>query len=159
MRGTRVPTLAAGWASSLAPRFLLLPLLRREAKGRRERILERDRREAQSAAAAPFDSSLDRPVFVIDGYRGGVTFWDWLALPGGGLWYAFLWPLVGETVLQRVKENPRLRAVLELDGHTFEEMAEKASAAVSRIREALATGRIELVNGTYAQPLSQTISG
>jgi len=159
MRGTRVPTLAAGWAASLTPRFLLLPLLRREAKGRRERILERDRREAQSAAGTPFDSSLDAPVFVIDGYRGGVTPWDWLALPGGGLWYAFLWPLVGETVLQRVKENPRLRAVLELDGHTFEEMTEKASAAVSRIREALATGRLELVNGAYAQPLSQTISG
>ena len=159
MRGTRVPTLATIWPSSLAPRFLLLPLLRREAKGRRERILERDRREAQSAAGTPFDSSLDAPVFVIDGYRGGVTFWDWLVLPGGGLWYAFLWPLVGETVLQRVKENPRLRAVLEIDGHTFEEMAEKASAAVSRIREALATGRLELVNGAYAQPLSQTISG
>ncbi len=159
MRGTRVPTLGATWPSSLAPRFLLLPLLRRDAKGRRERILERDRIEAQSAAGAPFDSFLDRPVFVIDGYRGGVTFWDWLGLPGGGLWYAYLWPLVGETVLQRVEENARLRAVLEIDGHTFEEMAEKASAALLRIREALATGRIELVNGTYAQPLSQTISG
>jgi len=159
MRGTRVPILPTAWPSSLAPRILLLPLLRRAARSRRQRILERDRQDAQLAAGAPFDSSLDRPVFVIDGYRGGVTFWDWLALPGGGLWYAFLWPLVGETVLQRVKQNPRLRAVFELDGHTLEEMAEKASAAVSRIREALAEGRVELVNGTYAQPLSQTISG
>jgi len=159
MRKDRLPALSAIWSSSLIPRAVSLPLLRRTVGKRRRRILERDRRDAQAAAGTVFADALDQPVFVIDAYRGGITFWDWLVLPGGGFWYAFLWPLVGETVLQRLREIPRLRTVLELDGHTIEEMAEMSPAAISQIREAIASGQMEIVNGAYVQPLSQGISG
>ena len=159
MRNDRLSALPAIWSSSLIPRAVSLPLLRRTVGNRRRRILDRDRREAQAAAGTVFADALDQPVFVIDAYRGGITFWDWLILPDGGFWYAFLWPLVGETVLQRLKEIPRLCAVFELDGHTIKEMAETSPGAISQIRESIASGRMEIVNGAYVRPLAQGISG
>jgi hypothetical protein len=145
--------------SSLVPRALQLLLLRRAARRRRERLLRGEKQLAHAAAGAPLHADFADPVCLIDGYHGSVTFWDWIALKGGGLWYAFLWPLVFEIVLERLEVDSRLAAVLELDGHTYEEMAEEAPAAVARIGELLATGRLELVNGTYAQPLARTVSG
>jgi hypothetical protein len=145
--------------SALLPRAVQLLLLRRAARNGRQRLLREERLLAHAVAGVSLRSDSAGPVHLVDGYHGSVTFWDWIALKRGGLWYEFLWPLVFETVLERLRADPRLCAVLELDGHTFEEMAEKAPAAVAQIRELLATGRLELVNGTYAQPLARTVSG
>lgn len=145
--------------SSLLPRAVQIALLRRAAKVRRQRLLREERRLAHASAGDPLHAAHPDPVHLIDGYHGSVTFWDWIGLKGGGLWYAFLWPLVFETVLDRLRADPRLRAVLELDGQTTEEMAEKAPEALAGVRELLATGRLELVNGAYAQPLARAISG
>jgi alpha-mannosidase len=98
-------------------------------------------------------------VYLIDAYHGGVTFWDWILAPGGGLWYFYFWPQVGERLLDAACQRPDRPVVFEFDAHAYEDMARRAPAAVAKMRWALACGALEVVNGTYGQPLSQTISG
>ncbi|MGD0766433.1 MAG: hypothetical protein ABR978_09060, partial [Dehalococcoidia bacterium] len=118
--------------------------------------MKQDRLLAQTAAGTLLEEGLERPLFVVDAYEGSAAVWDWL-LRGG--WHSVVWPALGETLLQRVRQNSALRAVLALDGLTYEEMAEKAPAAIDLLREALASGRLEIANGGYSHPLALAISG
>ncbi len=95
----------------------------------------------------------------MDGYHGGVVFWDWLALPDGGLWYLYNWPLCLQPALERALRDDRFRVTLDLDGRTYEDMADRAPEAVRQMQEVLRRGRLEVVNGTYGQPLAPSVSG
>jgi alpha-mannosidase len=101
----------------------------------------------------------ENTVYLIDAYHGGVTFWDWVVAPGGGLWYFYFWPQVGERLIDAACRQPDRPVVFEFDAHAYEDMARRAPAAIAKMRWALACGALEVVNGTYGQPLSQTISG
>ncbi len=101
----------------------------------------------------------DSTVFLIDAYHAGVTFWDWIVAPGGGLWYFYFWPVVGEALLRRLHESPDRPAVFDMDAHAYEDMARQAPQFVANIRRAVEAGALEIANGTYGQPLSQTVSG
>jgi hypothetical protein len=46
---------------------------------------------------------------------------------------------------------------LELDAHTYEELAGRSASDLEALRSALRSGRLEVVNGTYAQPLAPTV--
>lgn len=141
--------------SPWVPRPLLLTAFRGAARLMRLRTERRDRREAE---AQPVPSSDQEPsLWFADIYHGGVTFWDWILLRGGGLWWSVLWPLVVRTSLERLRRYPEARTILELDAHSYEELAERSPADLEALRSALATGRLELVNGTYAQPLAPTV--
>lgn len=98
-------------------------------------------------------------VYLVNAYHGGVTFWDWIVAPGGGLWYFYFWPRVGEPLLDEACQRPDRPVVFEFDAHAYEDMGRRAPAAIAKMRWALGCGALEIVNGTYAQPLSQTISG
>jgi hypothetical protein len=151
------PLLAKPLLSPLLPRPAARLLVRAAATTLRQGIRRRDQRQAQAVEEPPRQPA-DDAIYFAESYHGGVTFWDWVVLPGGGLWYEFCWPLVIETALERLARYPRLRTVLELDGHTYEEMARRAPAAVAMMRRAAASGRLEIANGTYGQPLAQTVS-
>ena len=141
--------------SPLVPRSLLLAVARGAVRLMRARTERRDRREAGSEPLPPGE---DEPrLWFADIYHGGVTFWDWIALRGGGLWWSALWPLVIGTSLERLRRYPEARAVLELDAQSYEELARRSPSDVEALRSALAEGRLEVVNGTYAQPLAPTV--
>ncbi|MCL6430728.1 MAG: hypothetical protein K6V36_07675 [Anaerolineae bacterium] len=109
--------------------------------------------DARAALAAPYQLAAGTPIYLLDGFHGGIPFWDWL-LPQEGLWASFLWPAVGGALLRR-----GLPVTLELDGYTFEALAERSPGTLVGLREAVARGCVELVNGTYAQPFLDTLSG
>ncbi|MGQ9681232.1 MAG: hypothetical protein ACUVX9_01710 [Anaerolineae bacterium] len=111
------------------------------------------RQDARTALVVPRDLNLEGPVFLLDGYHGGVPFWDWL-LPGDGLWTSFLWPVVGGSLLRR-----GLPVALELDGCTYQRLAAHQPATLKALGKAVACGWVELVNGTYAQPFLDTLAG
>ncbi len=115
-----------------------------------------DRRQAATPLTHPTPAG---PVYLVDGYHGGVVFWDWLVLPGGGLWYLYNWPLCLQPALERALRDDRFRVTLDLDGWTYEDMAVRAPEAIRQMREALRLGRLEVVNGTYGQPLALSVSG
>jgi hypothetical protein len=104
------------------------------------------------------DINLKSPVYIIEGYHGGVLYWDWLILIKGGLWKNLVWPAVGESLLYRA-EKQGIPLVLELDAVTFRYMADNQHRAFSRLKRLINEGMIEIVNGTFSQPLLQTISG
>jgi hypothetical protein len=133
----------------------LLALARGAARLMRLRIERRDRLEAKRESLPPGDE--EPGLWFADIYHGGVTFWDWIVLPGGGLWWEVLWPLVTRTSVERLRRYPELRTVLELDAHTYEELAGRSPADVEALRSVLAAGSMEVVNGTYAQPLAPTV--
>ncbi|MBC7228060.1 MAG: hypothetical protein H5T61_12670 [Thermoflexales bacterium] len=117
------------------------------------------RDERRQAAAPPNVPAPAGPLYLVDGYHGGVVFWDWLVLPDGGLWYLYNWPLCLQPALERALRDGRFRITLDLDGWTYEDMAARAPEAVRQMREALHLGRLEVVNGTYGQPLAGSVSG
>lgn len=141
--------------SPLVPRALLIRVARGAARLMRLRIERRDRREARGGPRPPRDH--EPALWFADIYHGGVTFWDWIVLPGGGLWWEVLWPLVVRTSVDRLRRYPETRIILELDAHTYEELAGRSRADVDALRSVIATGRMEIVNGTYAQPLAPTV--
>ena len=101
---------------------------------------------------------LKSPVYIMEGYHGGMLYWDWLILRKGGLWESLIWPAVGESLLYRAG-NQGIPLVLELDATTFSHMKEYQHKSFSRLRNLIGAGRIEIVNGTFSQPILQTISG
>jgi alpha-mannosidase len=107
---------------------------------------------------SPVADRLENPIYLLDGYHGGIPFWDWLLLPHGGLWRTLLWPAVGEVLVQRAKEA-RLPVLLEIDGYTYATMADQQPQALARLKEVVAAGTIEIANGTYAQPFLRTLGG
>ena len=117
------------------------------------------REDRRQAAAPPTHPAPAGPVYLLDGYHGGVVFWDWLVLPGGGLWYLYNWPLCLQPAIERALRDDRFRATLDLDGWTYEDMAVRAPEAIRQMQEALRLGRLEVVNGTYGQPLALSVSG
>jgi alpha-mannosidase len=104
------------------------------------------------------DIHLKSPVYIMEGYHGGVLYWDWLILRKGGLWKTLIWPAVGESLLERA-EKQGILLVLELDSVTFRYMAENQHSAFSRLKKLITEGVIEIVNGTFSQPLLQSLSG
>ena len=152
------PLLTKLLLSPLLPRPVLPLVARIAAAIMRQRIHRQDRQQARTLLHAPRQPA-DDALYFAEAYHGGVTYWDWIVAPGGGLWYAFCWPLVIRTALERLDRYPWLRMVLELDGHTYEDVLREDPAAIAMMRRAAASGRLEIANGTYAQPLAQTISG
>jgi len=141
--------------SRLLPRPVLHTIAKAVAGVMRRRIRARDRLEAETVPLPAADTA---PVlYFADIYHGGVTFWDWVVLRGGGLWWTVIWPLVIRTSVERLRAHPELRTVLELDAHTYEELGRRGHADIEALRQVIALGRMEIVNGTYAQPLAQTI--
>jgi hypothetical protein len=157
----------SGWrqrlaTSSLLPRFVLLSVARIAVTIMRRRIRTRDRLETNQVSRATGDGT--DGIYFADIYHGGATFWDWVVLRGGGLWWNVLWPLVIDVSAERLRAHPELRTVLELDAQTYEELEQRAATSGKRsplraLRATIADGRMEIVNGTYAQPLAPTISG
>jgi len=137
------------------------PVFRRAAVRLAVALLRRRqaREDRRQAAAPPTHPPPAGPLYLVDGYHGGVVFWDWLVLPDGGLWYLYNWPLCLQPALERALQDDRFRVTLDLDGWTYEEMAVRAPEAIRQMREALRLGRLEVVNGTYGQPLALSVSG
>jgi len=98
-------------------------------------------------------------LHFVDGYHGGVVFWDWIGLAGGGLWRVYNWPLCLKPVIKRAVADDRFRVVLDLDAYTYEWMEENDEKAITLLQRGIRKGRIEPVNGTYAQPFSAAESG
>lgn len=142
-------------SSRWVPPFLLRQIARAAVGILRRRRQRADRR----AAKQPFPPFPACPLYLLDGYHGGVLFWDWLALPGGGLWYLYNWPLCLQPAVERALQDSCFRVVLDLDAYTYEDMAQKAPRAIQQMRQAIRSGRLEVVNGTYAQPLAASTSG
>ncbi|MGQ9572934.1 MAG: hypothetical protein ACUVV3_07100 [Dehalococcoidia bacterium] len=140
----------------LFPQPVLLALVRPAVAALRQRFRQQDRRQAEAAERLAFPAE---HVYCIDGYHGGITFWDWLALPKGGFWYAYCWGLIGRLLLERASGSPPLHVVFDVDAHTCEHMARRHPEAIAQLRQAVQAGAIEVVNGTYGQPLAQTVSG
>jgi len=144
--------IASPWVPSGLVRALLGTLSAWQAR----RQLACDRQAWRGVAgASPPDG---KKLYLLDGFHGGIAFWDWIVLAKGGLWQAVLWPAIGEVVVERALELG-LPAVLELDGYTCQQMALRQPQALERLARAVAAGTVELVNGTYAQPFLDTLSG
>ncbi|MBX2997292.1 MAG: hypothetical protein KF893_02185 [Caldilineaceae bacterium] len=60
-------------------------------------------------------------------------------------------------ILKRTQENPGYKINLELDAYTYEDWQRDPSPALETLRTALRDGRAEIVNGSYTQPMSETI--
>jgi hypothetical protein len=54
---------------------------------------------------------------------------------------------------------PHAKTCLNLDARAYEFMAEKFPEVAQRLRQQLAAGKVELIGGTYGQPMGTTISG
>ncbi len=124
------------------------------------------RRATKAALKLPAESTSEHPsvsvpekLYFVDGYHGGVIFWDWLILPGGGLWRTYNWPLCVRPVIKRALHDSRFKVVLDFDAYTYEWMAKHDSHATSLLRSALDASVLEIVNGTYGQPFGCAESG
>lgn len=120
--------------SPLVPRSLLLAAFGGAARLMRLRIERRDRLEAKREPLPPRGE--EPSLWFTDIYHGGATFWDWILLRGGGFWWSVLWPLVTRTSLERLRKYPETRTVLELDAHSYEELAERSPSDVEALRAA-----------------------
>jgi alpha-mannosidase len=54
---------------------------------------------------------------------------------------------------------PHVKTCLELDARAYEFMAEKFPEVAERLKKYLAEDKVELIGGTYSQPMGTTISG
>ena len=54
---------------------------------------------------------------------------------------------------------PHAKTCLNLDARAYEFMAEKFPEVADRLRQQLAAGKVELIGGTYGQPMGTTLSG
>jgi hypothetical protein len=144
--------LALAFATSRwMPQPVLVGLLRATVGLLRRRIRQQDRRFSRGRlpAGAPV-------LYCIDGYHGGITFWDWLALPRGGFWYEYCWDLVGRLLIDRALARPSLHTIFDVDGHTFEQMAGARPRQMARLAQAVQAGAIEVMaaNGASNRTLS-----
>jgi len=144
--------LASPWFPAVGRRAVI----RMAAALLRWRQEREDRHQATRPSALPAPAG---PLYLVDGYHGGVVFWDWLVLPDGGLWYLYNWPVCLQPALERARRDARIQITLDLDAFTYEDMARQDPAAIQQLRQVLQVGRLEVVNGTYAQPLVQSTSG
>lgn len=56
-------------------------------------------------------------------------------------------------------KEPHLRTCLEMDARSYEFMAEKYPEVTAKLKKYLAAGKLELIGGTYSQPMGTTIGG
>ncbi len=55
--------------------------------------------------------------------------------------------------------EPHVKTCINLDARAYEFMAEKFPEVAERLRRYLAAGKVELIGGTYGQPMGTTFSG
>ncbi len=61
--------------------------------------------------------------------------------------------------LELADRQPHVKTCLNLDARAFEFMAEKFPEVVTRLKKSLAEGEIELIGGSYGQPMGTMFSG
>ena len=61
--------------------------------------------------------------------------------------------------MEMVDRPPHAKTCINLDARAYEFMAEKFPEVTERLKKYLAAGKLELIAGTYAQPMGTTISG
>ncbi len=61
--------------------------------------------------------------------------------------------------MEMADRPPHVKTCLNLDARAYEFMAEKFPEVTERLKTYLASGKIELIGGTYGQPMGTTISG
>jgi alpha-mannosidase len=61
--------------------------------------------------------------------------------------------------IEMAERPPHVKTCLNLDARAYEFMAEKFPEVTERLQQHLAAGRVELIGGTYGQPMGSTISG
>ncbi len=61
--------------------------------------------------------------------------------------------------MEMADRPPHAKTCLNLDARAYEVMAEKFPAVTERLKRYLADGKVELIGGTYGQPMGTTISG
>jgi len=61
--------------------------------------------------------------------------------------------------MEMADRPPHVKTCLNLDARAYEFMAEKFPETAERLRAYLAAGKVELIGGTYGQPMGTTIGG
>jgi alpha-mannosidase len=61
--------------------------------------------------------------------------------------------------MEIVDLEPHIKTCINLDAKAFELIAEKFPEVANRLKAYLAAGKLELIGGTYGQPMGTTISG
>ncbi|HVP91066.1 MAG TPA: hypothetical protein VMS75_07595 [Terriglobales bacterium] len=61
--------------------------------------------------------------------------------------------------MEMADRPPHVKTCINLDARAYELMAEKFPEVASRLKLYLAAGKVELIGGTYGQPMGTTISG
>jgi len=61
--------------------------------------------------------------------------------------------------MEMADRPPHAKTCLNLDARAYEFMAEKFPEVTERLKKYLAAGKVELIGGTYGQPMGTTISG
>jgi hypothetical protein len=92
---------------------------------------------------AYYPSSANRVVYFADGYHGGAVFPGESQLPDAL-----------QEIVDLLDRFPAYRTALEVEGHAWEQLIADPGArdVLERIRPYVASGRVELVGGTYSQP-------
>ncbi len=61
--------------------------------------------------------------------------------------------------MEMADRAPHVKTCINLDARAYEFMAEKFPEVADRLKRYLAAGKVELIGGTYGQPMGTTISG
>jgi hypothetical protein len=61
--------------------------------------------------------------------------------------------------IEIVDLEPHIKTCLNLDARAFELLAEKLPEVADRLKDYLAAGKLELIGGTYGQPMGTSVSG
>ena len=61
--------------------------------------------------------------------------------------------------MELVDREPHVKTCLEMDARAYEFMAEKFPEVATRLAKHLAEGKLELIGGSYAQPMGTTVGG
>src|SRR5512136_1429552 len=61
--------------------------------------------------------------------------------------------------MEMADRSPHVKTCINLDARAYELMAEKFPEVAARLRQHLAAGKVELIGGTYGQPLGTMFSG
>jgi hypothetical protein len=154
----RIPSPLVRGAAHVVVAILSAKMRIDDAKGSRRATKAASKLPAESISEHP-SVAVPEKLYFVDGYHGGAIFWDWLILPGGGLWRTYNWPLCVRPVIKRALHDSRFKVVLDFDAYTYEWMAKHDSHATSLLRSALEAGALEIVNGTYGQPFGCAESG
>ncbi len=154
----RIPSPLVRGAAHVVVAILSAKMRIDDAKGSRRATKAASKLPAESISEYP-SVAVPEKLYFVDGYHGGAIFWDWLILPGGGLWRTYNWPLCVRPVIKRALHDSRFKVVLDFDAYTYEWMAKHDSHATSLLRSALEAGALEIVNGTYGQPFGCAESG